>query len=464
MTVLTKGIDWGTQLSSNEVSYFLPSAGGTYRTVIGPLRSYEWSTYEKQQFAQAFDTFETFTNLSFSRASTREAADLTLVKWAGQDDLGIFAPPGYGPTAGTGAFNFRGAGWDETRPGHGLEQGGYGFITMIHELAHGLGLAHPHDRGGASTVFPGVRNDSDPGHLGLNQGVHTTMSYVDGWATAPHGRSPSRDYGYQGTPMAIDIAVLQAKYGANLSHRTGDDVYVLPTANEAGTFYSCLWDAGGIDTIRAGDTSRNATIDLRAATLRAEEGGGGWMSYNAGIHGGFTVANGVTIENAVGAAGNDMITGNAGANVLDGHQGVDRLVGRGGDDILLGGVGDDRLSGAAGRDRLTGGAGDDTMAGGADARDVFVYEVTADSRGPLGDLILGFEHRIDLIDLSSVRAGRFRFTGERDAFNAGDAPELRYEHEAGVTHLYGDENGDCVVDIHIRLEGRIDLSGADFVL
>ena len=38
----------------------------------------------------------------------------------------------------------------------GLEQGGFGFITIIHELGHALGLAHPHDKGGSSSVFPGV--------------------------------------------------------------------------------------------------------------------------------------------------------------------------------------------------------------------------------------------------------------------------------------------------------------------
>ena len=35
------------------------------------------------------------------------------------------------------------------------------------------------------------------------------------------------------------------------------------------------------------------TIDLRAATLQYEVGGGGFVSFVAGIHGGFTIASGV---------------------------------------------------------------------------------------------------------------------------------------------------------------------------
>jgi serralysin len=109
--------------------------------------------------------------------------------------------------------------------------------------------------------------------------------------------------------MAVDIAALQELYGANTTHARGNDVYTLPTANRSGTFYESLWDTGGTDTIRAGSTTRASTIDLNDATLRADAGGGGLISYVEGIHGGFTVAKGVVIENATGADGCDLITG-----------------------------------------------------------------------------------------------------------------------------------------------------------
>jgi Ca2+-binding RTX toxin-like protein len=59
----------------------------------------------------------------------------------------------------------------------------------------------------------------------------------------------------------------------------------------------------------------------------------------------------LNFENAVGGAGNDVMTGTAAANRLDGN---------GGDDSLDGGGGDDRLIGGAGADFVKGGAGSDT--------------------------------------------------------------------------------------------------------
>ena len=168
--------------------------------------------------------------------------------------------------------------------------------------------------------------------------------------------------------MAFDIAALQAMYGATRSHHR-DDSYVLPARNETGTGYLCLWDTGGEDTIRAGRTDRACTIDLNAATLAYEPGGGGFLSSARGVRGGFTIANGVEIENAAGGDGDDRLVGNELAN------------------RLAGGAGADSFRGRAGADRLS--AGDD------DDRDVFLYRSARDS-GPTvaeADRIGGFDPR-----------------------------------------------------------------------
>jgi len=154
----------------------------------------------------------------------------------------------------------------------------------------------------------------DFGNFDLNQGIFTTMSYNDGWQTAPHGNSDSDAYGYQGTLMALDIALLQIKYGANTTYNNTDTVYVLPDSNQPGTYYSCIWDTGGTDWIIAG-AAVDCVIDLRPATIAYEEGGGGFISYEAGTFGGFTIAQGVVIENATGGFGFDNITGNRDSTV-----------------------------------------------------------------------------------------------------------------------------------------------------
>ncbi|MBB5223125.1 Ca2+-binding RTX toxin-like protein [Amaricoccus macauensis] len=69
----------------------------------------------------------------------------------------------------------------------------------------------------------------------------------------------------------------------------------------------------------------------------------------------------VSIENAQGGSGNDILIGNFDGNVLTGNNGNDMLAGRIGNDELYGGAGNDTLDGGDGTDYLSGGAGTDTI-------------------------------------------------------------------------------------------------------
>ena len=186
----------------------------------------------------------------------------------------------------------------------------------------------------------------------LNQGVYTVMSYNDAWDFHPDGPSPygnaTIDSGWSGTLSAFDIAALQRRYGVT-SRNTGNDVYRLSNINDLGTYYQTIWDSGGIDEIRY-DGARAAQIDLTAATLDYTPTGAGVVSFVDDIWGGYTIANGVVIENATGGTGNDVLIGNAVGNVLKGNNGNDTLMGRAGADTLVGGAGDDRLDGGEGVD------------------------------------------------------------------------------------------------------------------
>src|SRR3546814_17209784 len=100
--------------------------------------------------------------------------------------------------------------------------------------------------------------------------------------------------------------------------------------------------------MRISDWSSDVCSSDLDAPLQYEEGGGGRVSYAYGIHGGFTIANAVTIENAVGGSGNDTLTGNEASNVLSGGVGNDGLAGGAGTDRPVGGAGPDSLTGAGG--------------------------------------------------------------------------------------------------------------------
>jgi Ca2+-binding RTX toxin-like protein len=251
------------------------------------------------------------------------------------DGTDAFDPQGLGSEVCIGVYNTSHFSIDTDS----FDIGGYDFVTLIHELGHGLGLAHPHDTGGNSTVFPEVTSPFDDyGTDNQNQGIFTTMSYNDGWLDQypSHNYITETTFGYQGTPMAFDIAALQILYGANTGYMTGNETYYLPTVNgqNEDTFWSCIWDAGGTDTISNEESSINSTIYLTAAPLTGPNAGG-YVSWNDGIVGGFTIANGVDIENAIGGSGSDTLVGNSANNILNGGLGSDVLAGGAGDDTYV---------------------------------------------------------------------------------------------------------------------------------
>jgi len=470
-------IAWGTAIDGDTprttdvetVNVYFATNGQTF----DGYTSEGFNAYERGQILAMMDDLSDIVNLEFNVVNNASNADLTLVLDLNEISnetnpyLGYFNPPGEN-NEGVGVFN--GDLWDRTAGGD-LEQGGFGYVTIVHELMHGLGMAHPHDTGGSSVVMDGVSsNFGDYGDFDLNQGVFTVMTYNSGYFTGTAGSAPANpsggNYGFEGGAMALDIAYLQLVYGANTSHAGGANTYTMADANESGTYWEAIWDTGGTDTIRH-DGSEWSVIDLRAATLAYENGGGGFVSSVDGVAGGFTIANGVVIENAMGGFGRDTITGNAADNFLVGRGGSDTIFGGTGDDLLKGNNGNDRLVGGTGADIVRGGNGNDTLVGSGGNDNLIASNGDDIVRGGSGrdrltggrgeDLLNGGTGNDELI--GGIKTDILIGGGGRDMLTGGGGADMFVF--TSVAHSRGSKV-DTITDF-ARGRDQIDVSGIDAV-
>jgi serralysin len=141
--------------------------------------------------------------------------------------------------------------------------------------------------------------------------------------------------------------------------------------------------------------------------------------------GNVSIAKGVTVENAIGGSGNDLLVGNAA------------------DNLLKGGAGNDVLYGGAGADQLWGGAGADT----------FVFGASSDSKPGAADQIFDFTSGSDKIDLTGITQGAGlhyvnAFTGA-----AGDAV-LSFASATNLGTLAIDFSGLGVADFLVTTVGQ----------
>jgi len=267
-----------------------------------------------------------------------------------------------------------------------LLPGGYGTQSLNHELGHTLGLSHPgsynfgDDSDGDGVPDP-INYTGDAQYF-QDSHQYTIMSYFDAYETG----GGSIDWNimrfvYPSTPMVDDVFVIQQKYGADMTTRTGNTTYgfnaTADVTNEAMRFHSgdmltafTIWDAAGNDTLDLSGYSTNSVIDLREGAYSSAGGPGGQLTlaqinannaalglaprtallydyyFNgvAGTNEGLSwakitgansdyrmennigIAYGAVVENAIGGSGNDRINGNYVNNDFTGGAGNDTFI------------------------------------------------------------------------------------------------------------------------------------------
>ncbi|WP_164886837.1 beta strand repeat-containing protein [Piscinibacter defluvii] len=156
---------------------------------------------------------------------------------------------------------------------------------------------------GADTMRGGAGNDS---YVVQDAGDRTIEAAGNGTDTVLSGINWT---------LAADVENLTLTGSANING-TGNTQANLLTGN---TGANVLDGSGGTDTVSYAAMTGSVTVNL-ATGLATGAGGSDSL---------------ISIENAVGGAGDDALSGNVGANVLTGGAGADTLAGAGGADLFV---------------------------------------------------------------------------------------------------------------------------------
>jgi serralysin len=468
---------WAAQRTASDFPYeakWGDGQAGTGATVEvyfdGPSH---WSPVEQQALTAAMDLWSAVANIKFQVTANPDDADIGIVRGDdGQATGGIsYLVPGTAGTTDLGQATRGTVSIDTSASDSGFgpidgtfaTEGGYPWMTMIHEFGHILGLGH----GGGYNAADG---DATPQNGGYDVRAWTIMSYID--ADDPSFTGSALPAGgvywgfggsvltgfYDGVPttwMPLDVVAAQRIYGvATNSPLSGGGQVFGFHSNIAGDIHNffdftvntkpviTIWDGGGNNTLDVSGFAQSANISLAPGTF----------SSVGGLENNVAIAFGTRIETAIGGSGADTIAGNDLSDVLMGGGGADSIVGGAGNDHIYGnmltsiagtvdggdyidvGAGTNYANGNAGNDVIVGGDGYNRLYGGQ-GNDTITAGSGSDSvNGNLGDDVITVGNGND-----TVRGGQ----GD-DVIHVGSGNDLLMG-DLGNDHLYAGTGHDVMI-------------------
>lgn len=299
-----------------DFKFIFESAFGNYIDVefvfVGYFESPEYAYYSGSNINIALD------KTNFSDPNYLGIANFPVLN----TPLSTF-PTGYRGSEGDVFINING-------PANTLtyEPGSEGFLLLLHEIGHALGLKHPHDDGGS-----GRPKFSELKLSNLDIDWWTIMSYDDD--------SASLYYWDPTTPMVLDVIALQYLYGSS-NNAAGNNVYDLRFNLPA---YFTIFDSAGSDILDFRNAAEAVYVELPTLWISS------FQEYPIGIAEPLSDSNRSAPTYLTWLYGDfEELQGSAYSDAIIGSQNADKLFGNAGNDAIRGGQGSDTIDGGSGTD------------------------------------------------------------------------------------------------------------------